>query len=476
MKKRRSILLVVALVLMILLSVHLTFYWATERSLIAKRAQVRRPESLAFYEKLEAELSRGEVPADTSSSLRDDTGQSGMKAKDVAEALLAYERFRAEVDEQWGGVCLPGSTTDIVNKHSRSWTDAERETVRQIVEERQPLIQTIRELAQYGGPFAVLELSEGHAMDLAHLARLRAAARLLRADAIIKAAEGNYTEAVEDIIAGMKLADAVVHEPVLISQLVRIAVHSIMNATLQESVSGDELPSDLASDLVSYMAGAGNRHAFAESFAGEATIGLQKFSDIRAGNLTIIESFTNVDIYGPFLNFKSFRSFMGSAFARLYESPLGHPWVNMDESMYLDIMNRLTAAAELPYYEVHPQLEQIESEMVDPPRTRPLSAILMPSPRSFLAQARHEAQLDLAQMGLLVEQYQAEYGMFPETLDAIAPGLDGSVPVDPFTGEPYRYEPSGDTFLLYSVGENMTDDGGQHDMREGDVVWRGESE
>jgi len=95
------------------------------------------------------------------------------------------------------------------------------------------------------------------------------------------------------------------------------------------------------------------------------------------------------------------------------------------------------------------------------------------------SQARHEAKLDLMQMGLVIEQYQADHGLYPDTLDSIEPRLGGSMPVDPFTGEPYHYRRTGDSFRLYSVGANLTDDGGIVDTRStslGDLVWRGREE
>jgi hypothetical protein len=80
------------------------------------------------------------------------------------------------------------------------------------------------------------------------------------------------------------------------------------------------------------------------------------------------------------------------------------------------------------------------------------------------------------QMGLLLEQYQEENGLYPATLDAITPQLGGSVPVDPFTGESYVYVPSGNSVQLYSVGMNLVDDGGIHHPITADVVWRGRRE
>ena len=80
--------------------------------------------------------------------------------------------------------------------------------------------------------------------------------------------------------------------------------------------------------------------------------------------------------------------------------------------------------------------------------------------RSLADQARHEAMLQLLQIGLTVEQYQASHGKLPESLDVLSSELPDSVFVDPFTGESMRYRFDGDSFTLYSAGPNQEDDGG----------------
>jgi hypothetical protein len=49
------------------------------------------------------------------------------------------------------------------------------------------------------------------------------------------------------------------------------------------------------------------------------------------------------------------------------------------------------------------------------------------------------------------------------------------VPLDGFSVEPLRYRPDGDSFILYSVGENLIDDGGRTpapaDEDDADVVF-----
>jgi hypothetical protein len=58
--------------------------------------------------------------------------------------------------------------------------------------------------------------------------------------------------------------------------------------------------------------------------------------------------------------------------------------------------------------------------------------------------------------------YKARKGHLPQSLDElVASGLMKQVPMDPFSDQPLIYKPTGNTFTLYSVGENFEDDGGQ---------------
>jgi hypothetical protein len=243
-----------------------------------------------------------------------------------------------------------------------------------------------------------------------------------------------------------------------------------MNQTIQDCINGGDLSPELMQRLMDYMAQSDNRQAFADALAGEAYMGLDAFSDMRAG---IVSTVQMVSAGGT-----STGGVIGErVFLLLYGSPLGRPLMNLDEASYADIMNRFASAAELVYYRAAQELASADKEIQLLPRARILTKVLAPAlARACEAQARHEAMLDLVQLGLLIEQYKVRNGLFPGALDDIAPDLGGSVPVDPYAGSPYRYRPSADTFLLYSVGRNLTDDGGKHDFMGGDIVWRGKEE
>jgi hypothetical protein len=145
-----------------------------------------------------------------------------------------------------------------------------------------------------------------------------------------------------------------------------------------------------------------------------------------------------------------------------------------DEETHGRFMKQLIAAAMMPYYQSLPELERMEDNVANLTQGLPYSRQLLPAPMpSCQAQARHEAMLDLMEIGILLEQYKAREGSYPLTLDPLAKDLEGTVPADPFTGREYFYRPAGERFVLYSIGENLRDDGGKHHYREGDIVWRG---
>ncbi len=66
------------------------------------------------------------------------------------------------------------------------------------------------------------------------------------------------------------------------------------------------------------------------------------------------------------------------------------------------------------------------------------------------------------QIACALERYHLAHGEYPETLDALMPQFMEKMPHDIIGGQPLHYRRTDDgKFLLYSVGWNETDDGGQ---------------
>ena len=79
-----------------------------------------------------------------------------------------------------------------------------------------------------------------------------------------------------------------------------------------------------------------------------------------------------------------------------------------------------------------------------------------------------QTSIDEACIACALERYHLAHGAYPETLDALAPQYMQTIPCDIINGKPLHYRRTDDgKFLLYSVGWNEIDDGGQPSPRNG---------
>ncbi len=59
--------------------------------------------------------------------------------------------------------------------------------------------------------------------------------------------------------------------------------------------------------------------------------------------------------------------------------------------------------------------------------------------------------------------HRADKGGYPRALAELAPAYLKEIPNDLFVEKPLKYKLAGKGYLLYSVGRNLKDDGGQSD-------------
>ncbi len=87
--------------------------------------------------------------------------------------------------------------------------------------------------------------------------------------------------------------------------------------------------------------------------------------------------------------------------------------------------------------------------------------------------ARGDAYCGTAVAGVAMYHYRATHGRFPEKLDDLVPEFLFEVPQDPFDGAPLKLKQAEGGPVVYSIGPDMTDDGGVplDDERTGDVTF-----
>ena len=102
--------------------------------------------------------------------------------------------------------------------------------------------------------------------------------------------------------------------------------------------------------------------------------------------------------------------------------------------------------------------------------------------KAWQTTAHYQTLVNEAAIACALERYRLARGEYPEMLDALMPQFIEKLPHDIIGGQPLHYQRTDNgKFLLYSIGWNETDDGGQAspmdqygtiDYNRGDWVWK----
>ena len=112
-----------------------------------------------------------------------------------------------------------------------------------------------------------------------------------------------------------------------------------------------------------------------------------------------------------------------------------------------------------------------------PPKDNSLLQLILPALQGMRPKiARHQANLRGTMLVVALELYFALNGAYPQDLTELVPDVIRAVPIDPFCGEPFRYNlVDALDYQLYSVGENLTDDAGLEESKvsagDGDILF-----
>jgi hypothetical protein len=298
-------------------------------------------------------------------------------------------------------------------------------------------------------------------MLLPELGPLRTAARLLALDALCRASDKDYRGAMEDVNAMFRMVEHVSTEPLLISQLVAMAVDGSAIDTLRHVLaSGRVPPEDLATihlpDGVSYRILLRRAFRMEEAMClalfqqvGEGQIGLTEVANMAGGSPSPGNSFVLTPLYRVFL--------------------LGD-----DIAAHTRFAAQLDRAAGLPYAQGKEAVKQCDQEFWAQPGGI-LTRLLMPALGAAVeAAARAEARRGTAGVGLALYAYRARNGRFPDKLDDLAPDFIPAVPRDPFDGQAMKFKRTEQGAVVYGIGPDMIDNGGapfDREKKTGDITF-----
>lgn len=98
-----------------------------------------------------------------------------------------------------------------------------------------------------------------------------------------------------------------------------------------------------------------------------------------------------------------------------------------------------------------------------------LAKLLLPALTKAVAHSsRTQTFVDQTRVAIAIERYRMAHNEIPDSLNALVPQFLSQIPTDLFDGQPLRYKKNGsDAYVIYSIGWNSTDDGGQIALKPG---------
>ncbi len=307
-----------------------------------------------------------------------------------------------------------------------------------------------------------LPYDQGAMMLVPHVSGLLATHRILSANLQLETRQGHRKQAWQTVELSLRLANALRDEPLLISALVRIAQYQMAMASVRlvaEEFSPDD---ETSARLDRLVAAADDMTPYFLAMDGERLL----YGEWAFLNLT---SWSAKDLFVPMGEDPGWQM-RKLGLLRSYR-----PARQADHALYLRAMLAVAQEAQRPYWETG------GNPAPDPdfPWYSATTTLILPAlAQSRIAMAKLQANARVTQTGLALLRHQSAHGAYPPTLAEIDPTLLAEAPLDPFTGKPLVYRPEGDGFVLYSLGENLTDDGGTAESTDNratkafDIVWR----
>ena len=262
-----------------------------------------------------------------------------------------------------------------------------------------------------------------HEAVMANSDEFRNVMRVLNYRALLQLSDDDSPAALRTCLTMFSLCRLYDSQPLLNSYLVSLACRGLTLGTANLVLRGNPLTDDKRGELDAELARHETSEPFEHALATERSFGLQRYRELEH------------EIPGGSL--------------------VGLPWLKNDASGYCDLFAEAISLAGLPSAKSQPAL----AESLAVANAGPLAGLLVPALQAvFEARCRVRAQLRTLRVLNALARH-------PEVANAATPdiaslGMPADAIVDPFDGQKLRMKKLPAGWLVYSVGGNLKDDGG----------------
>jgi hypothetical protein len=314
---------------------------------------------------------------------------------------------------------------------------------------------------------------EGFAALLPHLQVMRQLARVSQLRAAAALAQSRTTGALREVELIIRMSEAAEREPILISQLVRVAMLSLAVETVWEGLDAKGWNEDQLRTIEQRLRSLDLTRDYLFAMRGERILALRAL-DLVSKQPETFKAVTGEMPMEALFRFGPSGWYLRnlSRFGRMFDE-FALPLVDLEQRRFhLDV-------ARAKAREFSEQLSRFSLHTI-------LAKLLMPAYEQVLLRlAECQVTVDQARIACVLERHRLAHQRLPETLEALRPLMESPLPKDPTNGENYRYEitDEGRRYRLWSPGPDGRDDGGRiewekkdsgkRDPKRGDWVWMG---
>ncbi len=383
--------------------------------------------------------------------------------------------------------CPPFSRQNQTVNQTNSWPELD-----DLLQQSQPALKQLRELLKHPPPgihYDVEKLLDGDALPsfVGH----RRAAQTLHASALNNLHNGYLEGATQDLAALLTLGKLGEQDPGLVSFMIRMAILGMSVDVCWDALQAEgwtelqlaglqshclditnvlsQLPRTLEAERIARI------HALAWFRSHSYQAWVARYEELYAG-------------------FGMQPSLADAALSvRVRRQWLFHPlwsfaWADLEELKYLqDVQTEVTALratgshpaylwlqaqvaanrqnyrAPVAAWRFYGRLPLVDgfAEVIGPTRTRESAYPYPDFSRAWFITLQNLTRHELVITAIALKRYGLQHGKSPSDLAALVPAFLPALPRDLMDGQPLRYLLNSDgTFVLYSVGENLRDDGG----------------
>jgi hypothetical protein len=286
-----------------------------------------------------------------------------------------------------------------------------------------------------------IDLSAGFATLMPDLSEIRTGVFLLNLEAVLHAENGDGESTVRSIKSCFGIARSLAKEPVTVSQLVRSACQNRAATTIEHCINRIKFTDEQLAELINSVQKSERITDMSYAFVGERCNGISFFKAPESLTPGIIDGIPARSIL------------------ELYKA------IGMADAgaiIYLDLMEEYIKSAQLPLHQRHEAAKAVDDSFQSTSGVYVLLCIIMPDlARITTYDTRNIARLRTARVALAIERYRLAAGSLPDALTDLVPAYLDAVPRDPFDGNELRYKKLETGFVVYSIGEDLSDDNGK---------------